>query len=127
MPYCDGYVFSIPRGYAPIVISDDCYPRQEGEVFKGWGHTEVATRRGVLVEGLCKAVRSLVDAITCFAAGEKRSIVAHSGSITPGQNKPAYLYRSIDIIASWRRSLSEQLLAAMLRIVARPYYYSPRE
>ena len=42
------------------------------------------------------------------------------------QNKPAYLYRSIDIIASWR-SPSEQLLAAMLRTVARPYYYSPRE
>ena len=33
------------RGYAPIVIRNDCYPRQEGVGFKGWGDTEVATRR----------------------------------------------------------------------------------
>ena len=26
-----------------IVISNDCYPRQEGVGFKGWGDTEVAT------------------------------------------------------------------------------------
>ena len=37
-----------------------------------------------------------------------------------------YLYRSICIIATWR-SLSKQLLAAMLRTIARPYFYNPSE
>ena len=41
---------------------------------------------GVLVEGLCKVVLWL-DAITCFAVGEERSIVAHSRSVTPGKHK----------------------------------------
>ena len=47
-------------------------------------------------------------------------------SIKQRRNKPVYSYRSIYIIAS-RRSLSEQLLVAILRTVARPYNYSPKE
>ena len=42
---------------------------------------------GVLVEGLCKLSVLWLDAITCSTAGEERSIVAHSGSITPGKHK----------------------------------------
>ena len=126
---------SLPRGYTPIVISNDCYPRQEGVGCKGWGHTEEAMAchvAGVLVEGLCKAVCSLAG---CYHLLHCWRGEVHSSSqrerysqvnIRRRQNKPAYLYRSIDNIASWR-SPSEQLLAAMLRSVARPYYYSPRE
>ena len=54
LPHGDGYGFSIPRGYAPVVISNDCYPRQEGVRFNGWGDTEVATW-WVLVKALCKS------------------------------------------------------------------------
>ena len=46
MPYGDDYHFSMPRGYAPIVISTDRYFKQEGVGLRGgiegWGHTEVA-------------------------------------------------------------------------------------
>ena len=78
LPYGDGYGFSIPRGYAPIVISNDCYPRQEGVGFKGWGNTEVATwqeYKSTVVEGLCKVVRSLVGHyhLPCCWRGEVHS------------------------------------------------------
>ena len=60
LPYGDGYGFSVPRGYAPIV---DCYSGRggiQGVGFKGWGDTEVATRRDLLVEACRKVVRSLL-------------------------------------------------------------------
>ena len=87
LPYGDGYGFSIRRGYAPIVISNDCYPRQEGVGFKGWGDTEVATRREYLSKACVKLFVLWLDAITCFAVGEERSTVAHSESVTPGKHK----------------------------------------
>ena len=82
----NGYGFSIPRGYVPIVISNDCYPRQEGVGCKGWGHTEVATQREYDSKACVKLSLLWLDVITCFAAGEERSIVAHSGSFT-GEHK----------------------------------------
>ena len=63
LPYSDDYAFCIPQGYAPIVISNDCYPRQEGVGFKGWGNTEVAMwqeYKSTVVKDLRKVVRSLV-------------------------------------------------------------------
>ena len=62
MPYGDDYYFSIPRGYAPIVISGDRFSKQERGGIKEWGHTEVAGRLGEL-----SVLR--LDALTCFAAG----------------------------------------------------------
>ena len=42
---------------------------------------------GVLVGRLVKPSVLWLDAITCFAAGEYRFIVAHNRSITPGKHK----------------------------------------
>ena len=35
MPRSNSYRFHEPRGYAPTVIWNDCYSRQEGVGFKG--------------------------------------------------------------------------------------------
>ena len=64
------------------------YTRQEGVGFKGWGDTEVATARREYKSKACVKLSFLwLDAIICFAVGKERSIVAHSGSVTPGKHK----------------------------------------
>ena len=56
-------------------------------VIKGWSHTEVATRREYQSKACVKLSVLWVDAITCFAGGEERSIGAHSRSVTPSKHK----------------------------------------
>ena len=77
---------------------------------------------GVPVEGLCNTVVWL-DGITCYAAGEEESIVAYNWNCIPGKHKKKQISLSTCtvrlILSSWQ-SLSEQLLTAMLRTVARP-------
>ena len=62
------------------------------------------------------------------AATEEESIVTHKRnvflvSIKQRQNKPSYLYRSINVLTT-RRSLPKQLLALLLGILARSFYYT---
>ena len=46
-----------------------------------------ATRREYWSKACVKLSVLWLDAITCSTAGEERSIVAHSGSVTPGKHK----------------------------------------
>ena len=62
------------------------------------------------------------------AATEEESIVTHKRnvflvSIKQRQNKPSYLYRSINVLTT-RRSLPKQLFALLLGILARSFYYT---
>ena len=87
---------------------------------KGWGHTTE-----VLVEG-CKVLSVLcLDGITCFAAGEERSIVAHSAAllqvnIKQSQSKPAYMWRSVSVIAKCLNSCSLRCSEPFLALTCSP-------